>query len=81
MIIEIWQNASQFYLRRVKEVRLTKKVKEEIKEKLIEELNHKDLPNIIKIRGSEIKKMSFKEKIKYLENNYLSESDILFLDL
>ena len=76
MLVQVNYNRSQGAVIIVKEVRLTKSVKSEIKEKMIDNLEYKDLSVISRIRGAELKKMSHKEKNEYLEKHSIKESDL-----
>jgi len=81
MLVQVNYNASQGVVISVKEVRLTKSVKSEIKEKMIDNLEYKDLSVISRIRGAELKKMSHSEKNNYLERLALKESDLEYIQL
>ena len=77
MVIKIWYNLSQFeYINIISCDRLTKKRKEEIKEKLVDKLKNKNLSIIVRIRGAEIERAKEKEVKKYLYENYI-DVDIL----
>jgi len=81
MLVAVNYNLSQSTIISVKEVRLTKEVKNEIKEKIVEGLKHKDLSTISRIRGAEVKKLSHKEKNAYLEKNGIVENDLEYIQL
>ena len=73
MIVKVSYNLSQFnYINITNCDRLTKKRKEEIKEKLIDKLGSKNLSIIVKIRGAEIQRAKEKEVEKYLYENYIN---------
>jgi hypothetical protein len=76
MIIQVKYNLSQYSTYTTQERRLTKKVKSEIKERLIDSLEYKDLSTICRIRGAEIVRLSQKQSYDYLDRNYLSEADL-----
>lgn len=81
MLVNVNYNLSQGTVVRVKEVRLTKAIKTEIKEKMINGLTYKDLSTISKIRGAEIVKMSYKEETEYLRRTGQSILDINLIEI
>ena len=67
MYIQVWYTASEKEVFEVEDRNLSKKFKNEILEKIVDNLNYKDLATISKVRCATVERLRGKELSEYLE--------------